>query len=469
VSTPSGKPSHPIELSDYLARNAEPAPVESGQETIRSPYAPKSAQARTDSAPSIAKPDLPDGPAAYAPKWAKTAASFAPLDAAAGAAQRGSELADHDQHPSDAPLCPDAAPGGTHHPVGEPVGRSAGQSRATSDGIPADHLLDPDPAIPLQPSHATDDTQPGQADRESRDAGIDDHDLERLENSVRWLQRRQAAAMRLPRAPGLSLPPLRSALPNGRVGSSVGGDGREQAADAMRPSLRSLEPTRLTPPSLGSDRNPNTMLAVAVVCSFMAGVVVYLLLGSQSPPLQATSETHISAMEQRPSASGIATEPTAQPERRSARAPEFEPPTEAEKSAFAAATLPAIPGLQENAAIPRPFSVPVPADAQSPPASKPVRTLDPQEISLLISQGEKHVAVGDVVAARTVFQRAAQAGDATAALALAATFDPNVLARLGVLGMGADADAEKARTWYRTAEALGAAEATQRLQALDRR
>ena len=237
----------------------------------------------------------------------------------------------------------------------------------------------------------------------------------------------------------------------------------------MRSSLRSLEPTRLTPPPLGSDRNPNTMLAVAVVCTFMAGAVVYLLLASRSPPSQATSEADIIAVGPRSSASGLAREATAQPERRPAQAEDIEPPTEAEKSAFAAAPLSAIPAPQEYAAMPRPVAVPVPAGAQSPPAGKPARTLDPQEISLLINQGEKHIAAGDVVTARTIFQRAAQAGDATAALALAATYDPNVLARLGVLGMGADADAEKARTWYRTAEAMGAAEATQRLQALERR
>jgi TPR repeat protein len=50
-------------------------------------------------------------------------------------------------------------------------------------------------------------------------------------------------------------------------------------------------------------------------------------------------------------------------------------------------------------------------------------------------------------------------------LALAATYDPIVLAKLGVTGMGADV--EKARTWYRMAESYGLAEAKQRLQLLD--
>jgi hypothetical protein len=205
------------------------------------------------------------------------------------------------------------------------------------------------------------------------------------------------------------------------------------------------------------------MLAVAAVCILMAGAVVYLLLTSGSPPSQATS-THISSVRSRSAPSRVEKEVPAQLEQRSVRAADAEPPAEAAKPTLAAAAPSAIPEQQEKAAMPRP----APAGAQSPLTVKPARTLDPQEISLLINQGEKHVAVGDLAAARTVFQRAAHAGDATAALALAATYDPNVLARLQVLGMGVSADAEKARTWYRTAEALGSAEATLRLQTLDR-
>jgi TPR repeat protein len=74
---------------------------------------------------------------------------------------------------------------------------------------------------------------------------------------------------------------------------------------------------------------------------------------------------------------------------------------------------------------------------------------------------------GDVVTARAIFRRAAEAGDAPAALALAATYDPAALAKLGVIGMGADV--EKARAWYRIAESYGSAEAKQRLKLLDRR
>jgi hypothetical protein len=92
--------------------------------------------------------------------------------------------------------------------------------------------------------------------------------------------------------------------------------------------------------------------------------------------------------------------------------------------------------------------------AQAPPSSKTIRVLDPEEIELLMKQGEQFIAAGDVVTARIVFQRAAEAGNANAAMALGATYDPTVLAKLGVVGMGADV--EKARSWYQKAEDLGA-------------
>ena len=105
--------------------------------------------------------------------------------------------------------------------------------------------------------------------------------------------------------------------------------------------------------------------------------------------------------------------------------------------------------------------------AQAPSSGKANRALDPEEIKLLTKQGEQFAAAGDLVTARTLFQRAAEAGDATAAMALGATYDPNVLAKLGVVGMVADI--EKARSWYRKAESFGSPEASRRLNALANR
>jgi hypothetical protein len=105
-----------------------------------------------------------------------------------------------------------------------------------------------------------------------------------------------------------------------------------------------------------------------------------------------------------------------------------------------------------------------PSEVQTPPASKAVRRLDPEEIKLLMKQGEQFTAAGDLATARLVFQRAAEAGDATAALAMGATYDPIVLNKVGVLGTSADVG--KARTWYQKAKELGSPEASRHLELL---
>jgi hypothetical protein len=102
--------------------------------------------------------------------------------------------------------------------------------------------------------------------------------------------------------------------------------------------------------------------------------------------------------------------------------------------------------------------------AQDPLSSPAVRALDVEQIKLLMKQGEQFIAAGDVVTARIAFQRAAEAGDAQAAVALGATYDPTVLAKLGVVGISADI--AKARSWYEKAEKRGSPDAKQRLELL---
>jgi TPR repeat protein len=110
---------------------------------------------------------------------------------------------------------------------------------------------------------------------------------------------------------------------------------------------------------------------------------------------------------------------------------------------------------------------PDPAPNQVAPAGKPVRELDPEAVKLLMQQGDQFLASGDLVTARLVFRRAAESGNAAAALALGATYDPVVLARLGVRGMGADV--EKARSWYEKAKEFGSPDAPRRLETLANR
>jgi hypothetical protein len=74
------------------------------------------------------------------------------------------------------------------------------------------------------------------------------------------------------------------------------------------------------------------------------------------------------------------------------------------------------------------------------------------------------IASGDLAAARLVLRRAANAGDAHAAMTLAGTYDPAVLEKLGVHGFVPDA--AMARVWYEKAKKFGSAVAPQRLELL---
>jgi hypothetical protein len=82
----------------------------------------------------------------------------------------------------------------------------------------------------------------------------------------------------------------------------------------------------------------------------------------------------------------------------------------------------------------------------------------------LLARGDRLVEQGDIIGARTVYQRAAELGSGEAALALGATYDPNRLRSLGVLGLVGNK--ERAGQWYLRASQLGRPEAKDRLTAL---
>ena len=105
-----------------------------------------------------------------------------------------------------------------------------------------------------------------------------------------------------------------------------------------------------------------------------------------------------------------------------------------------------------------------PAVSQATIPAFVVRHLDSDEVAALLKRGEGFIASGDLASARLVLQRAAEAGEAQAALSLAGTYDPIALEKLGLQGQ--KADIEKARTWYQRAQELGSAAAPGRLQLL---
>jgi TPR repeat protein len=93
--------------------------------------------------------------------------------------------------------------------------------------------------------------------------------------------------------------------------------------------------------------------------------------------------------------------------------------------------------------------------------------VSPAEITALMTRGDSFLAAGDIASARLFYERAADAGDAAAALRLGATFDPNFLSRAGVRGNPGDPG--RAASWYRRARDLGNAAAAERLKALDQK
>ena len=92
------------------------------------------------------------------------------------------------------------------------------------------------------------------------------------------------------------------------------------------------------------------------------------------------------------------------------------------------------------------------------------RQLEAEEIATLISRGTDSLKTGDLVSARLLLRRAAEAGSANAALMLGTTFDPLVIQQLGAIGVVPDV--AQARQWYEKAVELGSDAASQRLAKL---
>jgi hypothetical protein len=248
----------------------------------------------------------------------------------------------------------------------------------------------------------------------------------------------------------------------------VGPEGSRARAEQFINGVRvppSLAPERLRPPPMRERRdNLRGPLRVLLASAIATPIAYYFSIGSPAPLSEPAGGSALASFASRLVAS---TEfPIPKEKLRSGEAEAYNtvvssrnklviPPTAAVESATPVrAEIPA--AVPESA-----------APDQAATASKPVRALDSESIKLLMQQGEQFVASGDLVTARLVYRRAAEAGNAAAALALGATFDPVVLAKIGVRGMGADV--EKARSWYEKAREFGSPEAPRRLETLANR
>jgi hypothetical protein len=132
-------------------------------------------------------------------------------------------------------------------------------------------------------------------------------------------------------------------------------------------------------------------------------------------------------------------------------------PAPAEPSAgpaAAAAPVVAIPSLDAAAAAP----------SADPPALAEPRLPAP-EIAALVARGDVLFSTGDLAAARTFYERAADAGEAQAAVRLGETYDPIFLDHAHLRGVRGNV--ATALSWYRRARDLGAAEAEVLLNSLE--
>jgi hypothetical protein len=89
------------------------------------------------------------------------------------------------------------------------------------------------------------------------------------------------------------------------------------------------------------------------------------------------------------------------------------------------------------------------------------RRLDAVEVASLLKRAKGLIAIGDIVPARLLLERAADAQEPTAALLLAQTYDPAVLGTADLRSI--TPDPARARDWYQKAARLGSGDARQRL------
>jgi len=94
-----------------------------------------------------------------------------------------------------------------------------------------------------------------------------------------------------------------------------------------------------------------------------------------------------------------------------------------------------------------------PADGPAVLPSKTLDTATRAQAERLIGLGDRHLADGNVAIARLFFTRAVDLGFAPAAIRLADTFEAQVLARHGVLGVRPDS--AEAQRWRKRASELG--------------
>jgi hypothetical protein len=317
----------------------------------------------------------------------------------------------------------------------------------------------------------------------------DSDELRRLEDSIRWLMN-ESSVRRMPRA--APLPPVRGLLPV---------EPHEDDALLLNPdSLFSPRPSRRRG---GVVRGAAKILLVSAVAAPTAYFIANWMQfpGTAAPsdpavisdPVTVSSSTTISgSFEERiaavapaprrppPEAARIGDDMSGAPRpesmvMRGMLPVETSPDVAADASAAEPKAAPEQPpSVSATPAVPAPAPS-SPSDrgeaasssAPPPVAAPPKPVLSAQEIAALVERGRVLFDAGDLAAARLFFRRAASAGDAAAALAMGATYDPDVLSKRFVRGI--EADEREARMWYEKARELGSPEGPRRIEMLAQR
>jgi hypothetical protein len=311
---------------------------------------------------------------------------------------------------------------------------------------------------------------PSPAKRDFLDVGGPDSDeLRRLEESIRWLMHAGNNMRHMP--PATTLPPVAGLSP----------------VEAERDASLILDPETLFAPRAPQRRGDIIRGAAKILLvSAIAAPTAYFVASwvqfpgpaestdpaavATSVPVAALPGVQVAALE--PMSAGPAPQAVRSIEdvaKASPPLPEQVAPARVEKAPdMVRSAAPA----ELKVAVAYPAQTPViaatpPADQgqtarveteAAPPAAIPVvappkPSMRPEEVKLMIERGRMLFDAGDIAAARLFFRRAASAGDAGAAIAMGATYDPDVLGQRFIRGI--EADSREAQKWYEKARALG--------------
>lgn len=281
------------------------------------------------------------------------------------------------------------------------------------------------------PDHAAGMAAPAAA-RDFIDVGVSDaEDLRRLEESIRWLMSAGTRPMPnvAPLPPVLGLAPL---------------DGHDDDSLLLDPD------TLFSPRPRRHANNVASAAKILLVSAIAAPTAYFVASWLQLPGAAATSDpavvaTPVALSEDQTAASAVLSDAAPSQAVRDVGMAQAPDPVAVPPPVSRVVMATAVPAPEAAAPERLPVVAPPVITAPAPavqPAKKPAR----QEIAMLIERGRALFETGDVAAARLCFRRAANAGDAAAAIAMGSTYDPDVLAQRFIRGI--EANAEEAQKWY---------------------